>query len=806
MRVLVYPHDLSVGGSQLNAVELAAAVRERGHDVLVHGVPGPLVERVHELGLEFVPSAPVGRRPTPGVVASLAQVAAERQVDVLHGYEWPPGLECHLAALRSPAVAVTTVMSMAVAPFLPRTSHLVVGTEQIAAHERARGRQRTSLLEPPVDLAVNGPDVPLDLAGFRARWGLDDGRPTVVLVTRLARQLKLEGVVTALEAISRVVRTTPARLLVVGDGECRAEVRALSEEVDRVHGPGTVVLTGELADPRPAYAVADVALGMGGSALRAMAFGAPLVVLGEGGYVAPLTEQSLPGFLWRGWYGYGPSGAGTPAEVLADLLTGLLEDPARRAAAGALGRRVVEDRFSLVAAARRQEAVYEAALADRPSSAATVGASARSVGEFAAHHLRRRARRIAGAGATEDFNASPLARDGRAPAGAGAVLWFAGASWDAVAGTDRHLATAVARDRTVVWVDPPMSFVARRRRGVDVAPVTEPWPGVVRVNTVVVPGVSRPVLRRVTRSLAARHAAHVVRRRGLDVDVVVVSDPEQTLPQRAGRAVRVYFETDDFVAGAALLGSDAGHAERRRRTNVRRSDVVLAITTELAGHLAALGAWVRVLPNGADAEHYRDVDGIAAADEVTLDRPLAGVVGQLNDRLDLDALDAVAGTGSRLLLLGPRHEQDPATRRRLDALIAHPNVQWVDRQPFARLPAFMSAIDVGLTPYAVTEFNRGSHPLKTLEYLAAGRSVVSTDLPASRALGAALVTVATSPAGFAEATVRQLAEAGPGRGGPAASGRRAFAMQHTWTARAGELLAICHDVRCGRAGARGTTP
>ena len=366
MRILVYPHDLAVGGSQLNALELAAAVRGRGHDVLVHGTPGPLVERVHELGLEFVEAPPIGRRPSPAAVAGLRRLAGERGIDVLHGYEWPPGLECSLASLRSPAVAVTTVMSMAVAPFLPRSGPVVVGTAQILAHERARGRSRVRLLEPPVDTELNRPGAPLDLDAFRARWGLDDGRPLVVCVTRLAHQLKLEGVRTAIEAMPEVARATSARLLLVGGGDARDEVAALAADVNRRAGAGTVVLTGELGDPRPAYSLADVALGMGGSALRAMAFGAPLVVLGEGGYVEPLTEETLPGFLWRGWYGYG--GEGDPGSRLARTLVGLLADPVRRSELGRLGRWTVEQRFSLEAAARRQEQIYAEALTETPGA------------------------------------------------------------------------------------------------------------------------------------------------------------------------------------------------------------------------------------------------------------------------------------------------------------------------------------------------------------------------------------------------------------------------------------------------------
>jgi hypothetical protein len=33
MNIVVYPNAMSIGGSQLNAIELAAAVRKHGHNV-----------------------------------------------------------------------------------------------------------------------------------------------------------------------------------------------------------------------------------------------------------------------------------------------------------------------------------------------------------------------------------------------------------------------------------------------------------------------------------------------------------------------------------------------------------------------------------------------------------------------------------------------------------------------------------------------------------------------------------------------------------------------------------------------------
>ncbi len=91
VKVLVYPHDLGMGGSQTNAIEIAAAMRPLGVEPIVFGQPGTLCHRIEQLGLEFVASPPPGPRPSPRVALRLRTLARTRKLDVLHGYEWPPG-------------------------------------------------------------------------------------------------------------------------------------------------------------------------------------------------------------------------------------------------------------------------------------------------------------------------------------------------------------------------------------------------------------------------------------------------------------------------------------------------------------------------------------------------------------------------------------------------------------------------------------------------------------------------------------------------------------------------------------------
>jgi hypothetical protein len=391
-----------MGGSQLNAIELAAGVRDLGHDVAVFGVPGTLTRRVQELGLEFLESPVPGRRPSRRVAHVLRSLVSERGIDVVHGYEWPPALEARIACAGGGGVPVATVMSMAVAPFIPARMPLVVGTEQIAATERRR-RSDVTVIEPPVDSVHNAPGAAgIDVDQFRYSHGLRPDDVHVVCVSRLSQQLKLEGLLTAMEAVPRL--GTRVVLVVVGGGPAEAVVRAAAREANARAGRRAVVLTGEVADPRPAYAVADVVLGMGGSALRGLAFAKPLVVQGEEGFWQTLTPESLAMFEWGGWYGLG-AGSATGADRLRSQLAPLLASEQLRSTLGQFGRALLLRRFSLEAAAVRQLEVYQRALdVDTDGRWAPAADDARAVALLTGYTAARLVGRSLGRAASEDFN------------------------------------------------------------------------------------------------------------------------------------------------------------------------------------------------------------------------------------------------------------------------------------------------------------------------------------------------------------------------------------------------------------------
>jgi glycosyltransferase involved in cell wall biosynthesis len=351
VRILISLNRLVIGGSQINAIEIGAKLAAAGHEVLVYAPDGQLRERIIELGLEYVPAGPARRRhpPTLAGVRALTDLVRKRRIDLLHAYEWSPALEAaygpHLL-LGVPLIA--TVYAVEVPRFVPRRVPLIVGYPRDAEIQRRRGRRDVHVVLCPVDVDANAPVA--NPRPARQRFGLRDDDLAVVIVSRLAVELKREGIAAAIAAAGLVDPALRLRLLIVGDGRCRAELDAAAAAVNARAGREVVTLTGDMVDPRDAYAAADIVAGMGTSAQKGMAFGKPVVIQGERGFWEVITPQNLNTFLHRGFYGLGDGSDGAP--IVAGILTSLALDRAQWTDLGTWGRETAVAMFSNEAAGK----------------------------------------------------------------------------------------------------------------------------------------------------------------------------------------------------------------------------------------------------------------------------------------------------------------------------------------------------------------------------------------------------------------------------------------------------------------------
>ena len=156
-------------------------------------------------------------------------------------------------------------------------------------------------------------------------------------------------------------------------------------------------------------------------------------------------------------------------------------------------------------------------------------------------------------------------------------------------------------------------------------------------------------------------------------------------------------------------------------------------------------------PSGVDPDDYAAAR--AARDEH--ERPVAGYVGVIDERLDLELIAGLARElpDWEIQMVGPVIEKiDPRSVPRAD------NIVYTGMQPYERLPELMGGFDVALMPFALNEATRSISPTKTLEYLASGLPVVSTRVPDVAADYGEVVRLADDAGGFADACRAALAE------------------------------------------------
>jgi len=96
--------SLSIGGSEMVAVETTERLRAEGHRVTVIAAGGPLETRVRDSGADWL-NWPIGRKRlgTLGYIRQLRAWLLENQADIVHVHSRLPAWICHLALRKMPA-------------------------------------------------------------------------------------------------------------------------------------------------------------------------------------------------------------------------------------------------------------------------------------------------------------------------------------------------------------------------------------------------------------------------------------------------------------------------------------------------------------------------------------------------------------------------------------------------------------------------------------------------------------------------------------------------------------------------------
>ncbi len=114
MKIIIFAHRLEVGGTQTNAIELAAALRDlHGFQVTLFATPGPMVHLVEKKRLRFVPAPEARLHPSRARIQALAELVDREKPDVVQVWDWWQLLDAFYPVhLRNGVPLVVTDMMM----------------------------------------------------------------------------------------------------------------------------------------------------------------------------------------------------------------------------------------------------------------------------------------------------------------------------------------------------------------------------------------------------------------------------------------------------------------------------------------------------------------------------------------------------------------------------------------------------------------------------------------------------------------------------------------------------------------------
>lgn len=182
----------------------------------------------------------------------------------------------------------------------------------------------------------------------------------------------------------------------------------------------------------------------------------------------------------------------------------------------------------------------------------------------------------------------------------------------------------------------------------------------------------------------------------------------------------------DCMDELSLFKGAPAHLINQEKYLMANADIIFTGGKSLYESKKQLHNNVHCFPSSVDQLHFAQaLDGIVIPDDIAnLQSPIVGYYGVIDERINLGLLREAAKKLPcvSFVMIGPLAKIEESD------LPKEPNIHYLGMKSYHELPHYLKAFDIAMMPFALNDATKYISPTKTLEYMAAGKPIISTKI------------------------------------------------------------------------------
>src|SRR5690606_12984961 len=182
----------------------------------------------------------------------------------------------------------------------------------------------------------------------------------------------------------------------------------------------------------------------------------------------------------------------------------------------------------------------------------------------------------------------------------------------------------------------------------------------------------------------------------------------------------------DCMDEPSITGGDSQYLINQEKKLMAHADVVFTNGKSLYQSKKQAHSNVYLFPGSVDKSHFSKAwNGNTVPEDIAhIQSPIVGYYGIIDERIDFSLLHqtALRLPNVSFVMIGPFLTEEYN-------LIKEANIHFLGMKPYDEIPHYLKTFDIAMMPFALNDTTKYISPAKTLEYMAAGKPIISTKTP-----------------------------------------------------------------------------